>query len=331
MTVHFPHYVEAFTEHTKSFLETWEVKLEPDKDGELVRSYRARTGFGVTELILFQVNRPSGPPDYRARARTTLPREYGAVFRGCETIPNSFATLGALIPGVHAPEVWSQCIVHEKTIFAEAGTMATAMVHAAPSIIETMRLKLVREEPERFAALGARAAIEPRKEGHDISAWLDLDFQRLQGKRPDLAISRPGERQWAVTFAGSNALLSLAAIDDSPYFGAGLVGLLWMPNDEIEPDGRKISVNDLNFVDVYVGEAPTFGAWCGDRYAFAEHRQRYEFVSFAPNLLKALPDFTEHFVDWNIIRAHTTKQRIEFMLSEQNSARVTEMNENCGR
>lgn len=324
MTVHFPHYVEAFIEHTKSCLETWEVKLEPDKDEELFRSYRARTEFGVTKLILFQVNRPSGPPDYRARARTAFPREYGAVFHGCEAIPNSYATLGALIPGADGHEVWSQCIIHENTILAEAGTMAAAMVHAGPSIIETMRLKLMREEPERFAALSAGAVIEQPKEGHDISAWLDLDFQRLQGKRPDLAISRPGERQWVMNFAGSNALLSLAAIDDSLYFGAGLAGLLWMPNDEIEPDGRKVNVNDLNFVEVSVGEAPTFGAWCGHRYAYAEHRQRYEFVSFAPNLLKALPDFTEHFVDWNIVRAHTTKQRIELMLDEQGSARGTE-------
>jgi hypothetical protein len=270
------------------------------------------------------VNRPSGPPDYRARARTALPREFGPVLRGFEAIPNSIATLGALIPGADGPEVWSQCIIHEDTILAEAGTMAAAMVHAAPSIIEIMRQTLMREQPERFAALGAGAANERQKDSHDVSAWLDLDFQRLQGKRQDLAIHRPGERQWVVNFAGSNALLLLHAIEDNLYFGAGLAGLLWVPNDEIEPDGTKVRVNDLNFVEVSVGEAPTFGAWCGDRYAYAADKQRYQFVSFAPNLLKALPDFTEQFVDWNIIRAHTTKQRIELMLNEQHSARRME-------
>jgi hypothetical protein len=42
VAVNFPHYVQTFTEHTKSFLNTWQVKLEPNKDGELARSYRAR-------------------------------------------------------------------------------------------------------------------------------------------------------------------------------------------------------------------------------------------------------------------------------------------------
>jgi hypothetical protein len=318
VAVQFPDYIEAFVEHTKFFLEGWDVKLVPEKvrEQELIQSYRARTVFGTTELILFQVNRPTGPPDYRARARTALPKEYDAVFRGCETIPNSFATLGALVPGKDTLNVWSQCIVHKEAIVAEAGTMAAAIVHAAPSITEGMRAKLMQEEPERFAALCGGADTVARKEDHDVSAWSELDFERLQRKRPDFRISQSGERQWAVNFAGSDALILLAAVDEGPYFGPGLFSLMWMPNDEIEPDGKKVSVNDLNFADVYVGEAPTFGAWCGDRYAFAEHRQKYQFVSFAPNLLKALPDFTEHFVDWSIIRAGTTKQRLELLLNE---------------
>ena len=167
VTVQLPDHVEAFAEHTKSYLEGWDVKLVPDRgrEKELVRSYQARTAFGTTELILFQVNRPSGPPDYRARACTALPRELEAAFRGCEAIPNSFATLGALITTEGAPEVWSQCIIHEEAILAEAGTMAAAIVHAAPSIIESMRAKLMREEPERFAALGVRGRNRPAKRG----------------------------------------------------------------------------------------------------------------------------------------------------------------------
>jgi hypothetical protein len=128
VTVQFPDYVEAFVEHTKCCLETWDVKLVPEKEMELARFYQARTAFGTTELVLFPVNRPSGPLEYRARACTALPREYDAVFRGCEAIPNSFATLGALIPCRDGPQVWSQCIIHEEAILTEAGTMAAAMV-----------------------------------------------------------------------------------------------------------------------------------------------------------------------------------------------------------
>jgi hypothetical protein len=316
--VNFPDYVEAFVEQTKFYLQTWDVKLIPEKgrEEEDFRSYQAQTAFGTTELILFQVGRRSGPPDFRARACTTLPREHEfALFRDRAAIPNSYATLGALIPGEDALHVWSQCIIHEATIPVEAGTMAAAIVHAAPSIIETMRELAMKEAPEVFAARGVDPTIKRRHED-DISAWSDADFQRIQERRADFGITLLGERRWAVNFVASNAVLRLAAMDDRPFFGPGLLSRLSMPNEEIEPDGQKIGVNDLNFVDVQVGEAPTFGAWRSDRYAHAEHRRHYEFASFAPNILKSLPDFTEHLIEWSAMRAHTIKQRIELMLRE---------------
>jgi hypothetical protein len=178
-----------------------------------------------------------------------------------------------------------------------------------------MRELAMKEAPEVFAARGIDPTIKWRHED-DISAWSDPDFQRIREKRPDFGITELGERRWAVNFVGSNAVLRLAALDDRPFSGPGLLSRMLMPNEEIEPDGQKIGVNDLNFVDVSVGEAPTFGAWCSDRYAHAEHAQRYEFMSFAPNLLKSLPDFTEHLIEWSAMRAHTIKQRIELMLRE---------------
>jgi hypothetical protein len=319
MTVQFPDYVEAFIEDTKGCLGDWDVKLIPDKarETEVARVYQARTAFGTTELALFPVRRPDAPNDYRAFARTPLPKEWSAAFADGGTIPNGFATLGALISGPDGPSVWSQCLIYEESIFAAAATMAAAMVYAAPSIIETMRRKLIQEEPELIRTQGGRTDIVWRTVDNDISAWSDADFERLQRKRPDLAMNRVRERRWIVCFAGSNAFISLAEMDNHPYFGGGLFSLLCMPNEEIELGDWKIAVDDLNFADGYMGEAPTFGAWCADRLAHAEDRQKYEFVSFAPNLLKAVPDFLEQFIDWNIIRARSIKQVFEFIVRNQ--------------
>jgi len=178
-----------------------------------------------------------------------------------------------------------------------------------------MRELSIKEAPEAFAARGVATTIS-RRDAIDISAWSDIDFRRIQEKRPDFGITLLGERRWAVNFVGSNAILLLAARDDREYFGPGLLCRLRMPNEEVEPNGLKIAVNDLNFADVTLGEAPTFGAWCSDRYAHAEHAQRYEFISFAPNLLKSLPDFTERLIEWSVIRAGTIKQRAELALKE---------------
>jgi hypothetical protein len=316
MTVQFPEYVETFIEHTKGCLGDWDVKLIRDKarETEVARVYQARTAFATTELVLFPVLRPDGSSDYRARACTPLSREWRDVFGDGGTIPNGFASLGALIPGPDGPSVWSQCLIYEESIFPAAATMAAAMVYGAPSIIETMRRKVIQEEPELIRSLGGRTDIVWRTVDNDKSAWSDADFERLQRKRSNLGMARLNERRWSVCFAGSNAVIVLAATDDHPYFGPGLSSLMWMPNEEIELDGKKISVNDLNFADSYMGEAPTFGAWCADTLAYAEHEQKYEFVSFAPNLLKAVPDFLEQFIDWNIIRARNIRQDVEFMV-----------------
>jgi hypothetical protein len=317
MAVPYPAYVEEFIERTRSSLRAWNANLILDDEGANGpgRSYRVETPFGVTKLMLVRVGRPSGVPDYRARACTTLPKEYDAVFRGCETIPNRFAALGAYISGREAPAVWSQCVIHKGAIATEAGTMAAAMVHAALSITETLRMKAMEEAPERFAADSrfGKTSWQPTAE---VSAWSEPDFQRLERKRPEFRIDRAGERRWIVSFSGSEAFISLAAIDDDRYWGGGLSSLLRMPNGEVEAQGEKVRASDLNFVDLHGGEAPTFGAWCEDRCAYDESRY-YDFVSFAPNVLKALPDFTEHFVEWAIIRARTIKQRFQLMLATQ--------------
>src|SRR5262245_26603198 len=116
VAVHFPDYVEDFVEYTNFYLAPWDVKLirQKDRENEHVRVYQAQPAFGTTELVLFQVGRPSGPPDFRARARTTLPREYNFV-GDHPSLSNTYATLGALIPGEDTLDVWSQCIIHEET------------------------------------------------------------------------------------------------------------------------------------------------------------------------------------------------------------------------
>ena len=287
-TVRFPEYVEAFVERTNEFLGSFEAKLvlSEEREENSSRVYEMEAPSGVAQLLVHRTlrSRDSAVGEYRARTVTTLPDDLAAWFQGKENIANRYATLGLLITNKTGADVGSQCLIRPDSIETLAGTLAAAMVHAGPSIIQSIRQGVAGE---------TSAPVET------LSAWSNLDFEQIHYDYAHLGTASLGQRKWSIRLNFRN-LLTLAAVHDNPYWRGGLLSLLSVPGADLTIDGEMISIHSLNSWEYLVGEAPTFGGWCRDGNDFV-------FASFAPNFLKSLPDFTDHLINWATIRAHTAK------------------------
>jgi hypothetical protein len=302
----FPDYVERFIGLVGRGLAFFNCALEPCEDPKATaRNYtpsdrlsdedaRLFSITGVahpTFLLVHRTARSKGRPvgEYRARARTVLPAQVQEFVRGKIDTINRYATLGALVAYEDGIEVASQCLVDE--VETKAGVMAASLVHAAPSIMISLQKALTGEGGDPV---------------HAMSRWSDLDLEQIHYDYAHLGVGKLKRSEWSMAY-GQRRLI-LAAVHNNPYWGGGLLATLWLPGEIFQRDGEPVNLNDLNALCFLVDDIPTFGAWCRDG-------DNVVFVTFAPNFLKELPDFTDHLIHWAGIRAvqarHMTRLVIE--------------------
>jgi hypothetical protein len=274
----FPDYVEKFVESLKGFLAGFDVELRdctpepaPPQEGRVYELWQHKPEtLLVIHRTLASVDQEVG--EYRARVTMTLPSELGLAAAGLEGYMNGFASLGALVVNEERASVICQSPIREASYQTMAGIMATAMVHAARSILEGFQ-----------ARLGAQASDAL----HALSAWSDLDFEQVHYDHAHLPSATIVRRGWLRPFVDGSQL-TLEAVDDNPYWGGGLLITL-RPNLDLVNE-HKISINELNFATWLADGAPVFGAW-------SELEGHLWFVSFAPNFLKELPGFLDYMID----------------------------------
>ena len=287
-SVIFPDYVESFIDHLKHFLgfEKVELTLITQSAPASRRDYQVTVDSRVVNIVVHRTIDSIALPigKYRARVSTNLPDELGEWFIGKEGTANRFASLGAIVTGDGTAAVRSQCIIQEDCIVILAAMCATAIIHAAPSITRSLQKIISGEVAQDVATL---------------SSWSDLDFEQLHYDYAHLGTSSLTNREVKIQlFFG--AVLTVTATHKNPYWGGGLLSLLRAPRESIVTTEYVPSTNELNFEEFLVGGVPMFGAWCEDK-------DDYVFVSFAPNHLKSIPRFTDHFVRWACSRFYHLK------------------------
>jgi hypothetical protein len=126
--------------------------------------------------------------------------------------------------------VLSQCLIQPAVITTLAGVLAAAIVHARPSILDSIRRGL-NQEPE--------PAVER------LSEWGDLDFEQLQYDYAHLGLGTHSKRRWTMNLYTHGAL-SLDAIHNNPYWGGGLLCLSWLPESILRVEDTQVDVNAMN-------------------------------------------------------------------------------------
>jgi hypothetical protein len=292
----FPEYVEAFIARTNEFLGSFDTKLTPSDEHQVARGYSVRTPRGIAGLLVYPTFRSTSEPggEYRARAWITLPEGLADLFQSgdiSEGAWNQYASLGALIKSEQGVEIRTQCLIRPDSIDVMSGTFAAAIIHATPSILEPIVKTIAASVQTNDASKEKVAQIDT------LSAWSDLDFEQLHYDHAHLGVGKLMSREWRRSYYHRYEL-SLSAVHNHPYLGGGLLLFLRIPQADLLVDRKAVATNDLNKWESLFSDAPTFGGWCKDSDGCV-------FVSFAPNFLKGLPDFTNYLVQWATTRAHT--------------------------
>jgi hypothetical protein len=274
-----PDHVVRFITAVGEFLGHFHCSLEPSENPNLVgkeaQEYRISGVGHPTFLVVHRTEASVGQPfgEYRARARAILPAELQGFLQGKAAALNQLATLGALLEGPDRAEVACQFLLDEADCEMTAGVMAAALVHAAPSLLVSIRKAMLGEAQGPVQAM---------------SAWSDLDFEQIHYDCAHLGTGRLRTRGWSLLLT-PEARLDLNAVQDNPYWGGGLLALLRLPAETFQLGGREADLNELNLLCHAMDNVPTVGAWCRDG-------EEVVFVTFAPNLLKQLPGFTDRLV-----------------------------------
>jgi hypothetical protein len=283
----FPPYVEAFIEATDQYLKFFDAKLEKaDEDPKIeMRLYMIATGGDPVELIVHRTARSfeQAVGEYRSRAYARITGEVAGLSRGREHLLNRFATLGALATTEEGASVACQCLIQPDFKEAIAGILAAALIHARPSIMESV---LERETTPPI---------------EQLSAWSDLDFEQLQYDYAHLGIGELRTRGLAMNLL--NGILSFDALHNNPYWGGGLLCLSRLPQKLLNSD-NTIDINSMNIWDNTVSDTPLFGGWCRDGNDVV-------FTQFIPNMMKGLPDVAGLLIEWSRRRLAFAPQLVE--------------------
>src|SRR6266508_391922 len=288
-----PEHVEEFMARTESFLARFGGKLflEEELDTGLPRRmYKVEMPGWTANVVLHRLKRSLGQPvgEYRAQTITELTNDCWKEFRGEEGVINRMATLGAFIINERGVAVVSQCLIQPDNIETTAGTFGAAIVLGAASVVQGV----------------TGGAIDS---AGDVSCWTDDYFEKILHHYQGMGVDQLQPRGWSIQFKNTRALLSLTAVDDHSC-GPGLRSLLRIPKEDLAIEGHPFSVNELNIIEFFDGEAPTFGGWHQDG-------ADYVFASFAPNILGSWSHFAHHLITWGYVRAYTTKGILPIMLN----------------
>ena len=288
----FPDYVNVFTSDLEVFLDEYQVKLVLQKD--LLEGKQPALIYTVPDapwspsLIIHQTERSLSEDvkEIRVRLGVTLPEEISDYFRGKEDMVNRYASLAAVISSDNTVDVGCQAVLSEGNPSQIAYMMSVAIMYGARSITESVKRELN----------GDKHDIE------ELSAWTDLDFEKLHYDVSHLGIGVIGHRYWVMnTLYGR---LELLANHNNPFWNAGLLALSYYSKDQLGV-GDEVSANDLNQLTFLYDDVPMFGAWCddGDNFIFA---------TFLPNIMKSMPDIDEQIVKWFMQRSRS----VYWMVSE---------------
>lgn len=274
-TVEFPEYVNSFIRRTKEFLSEFDMGLqlkEEDAEAEM-RSYELSGSSFETTLLVHRTQSSFGYQvgEYRARILTAVPDKFSSFLKDKDAEINHLSTLGAMISNETGVEVVSQCLIQERDVNNLAGVAAASMAQSTQALIHTVSSLL---NPEDSGS----------DEVYELSAWGDLDFERIHYDYAHLGTGSHRGKEWSIRLNMLHTL-TLTAVQNNPSYGGGLLCLLWMPKSEFGEEGQELTIKELNDVEFLFGMAPLFGGWCDDK-------DRYVFTSFYPNYLKSLDGIT---------------------------------------
>jgi hypothetical protein len=290
----YPTYVDGFIKMTEECLEHFDMKLELKEESEKgeIRSYEL---IGSSMKTIFIVHRTERSRDhdvgeYRARTVTETPAELDELLKDNDAKLNHLATLGALISNESGVEVCAQCLLDPYDTANLAGLCAASMAQGAQSLIQSQLSILYPEHASKNAV-------------HEMSAWGDLDFGQIQYDYAHLGTANHSDKEWTINL-GNHHTLTLTAVQNNPFYGGGLLCLLWVPPLRTGDDDSPIPIKTINDMEHLFGEAPTFGGWCDDG-------DRYVFTSFFQNYLKSMNAITDSIINWAIIRSRTIDTLVE--------------------
>ncbi len=292
--VSFPKYVDGFIQMAEECLEHlgMTISLKDENVDVQLRSYELAGSQLKTTFIVHRTQRSFEHEigEYRARVLTEIPNDLDGLLKDKDAVVNHLATLGAMISNDTGVEVCSQCLIEPYDTGNLAGLVAASMAQAAQSLIHSQMAVLYPENAEKNAV-------------HEMSAWGDLDFEQIQYDYAHLGTGDHSGKEWSINL-GNRHTFTLTAVQNNPFYGGGLLSLLWVPRSEFGNDDETLSIKRLNDIEHLFGEAPTFGGWCDDG-------DNYVFTSFFPNYLKNLTSITDSIINWAIIRSHTVNSLVE--------------------
>jgi hypothetical protein len=295
----FPDYVETFIEATNRYLGKFGVNLEEVSQNlqSQARLYRISIA-GDDDPIELAIHRTSRSFEqlvgtYRARMNAVIDPELARHFRlrGKELHVNRFATLGALAISEKDASVACQCLIQPDTQETVAGILATAVVHARPSILKGLLFAFNQEQ---------------RPLTEQPSAWTDVDFAQLQREYPDLELEAEA-RTWMIS-CRPRGVLSLTPVDNDPYWGGGLLCQSFIRESTLGPGGSKVDVNEMNIMGYLADNTPMFGGWWRDDDILV-------FRQAIPNFLKGLPNVTHLLIAWARSRLAFAPELVELARS----------------
>jgi hypothetical protein len=291
--VKFPEYVDEFIQMTEACLDGFDIKLSL-KDEDIKNHIRTYETIGSSLKTTFVVHRTERSFDqnvgeYRARMWSEIPAELEPLLKDKDAHLNRYATLGALISNEDGAEIRAQCLLNSNDSSYLAGLAAASIAQAGQSLIHSIGSVLSPENTSDNAV-------------HELSAWGDLDFEQIQYDYAHFGTASHSDNEWSVNF-NMRHKLTLTAMQDNPYYGGGLLSLLWVPRSEFGEE-EAIPIQTLNNMEHSFGEAPTFGGWC-------DSDDNYVFTSFLPNYLKDLVGITDNLINWARIRSHTVGQLVQ--------------------
>ena len=299
--VTFPQYVEEFIQMIKESLSYFNMKLafKEENPETQIRSYELVGSSLKTTLFVHRTQRSFDHEvaEYRARMWTEISSDIGELLKGKDAVLNRFSTLGALVSNETSANVGAQCIIDEKHTATLADIAAASMAQAGQSLIHSVGSKL-------FPEIVGDDAV------HEMCAWGDLDFEQFQYDYAHFGTATHSNKEWSIKL-NMRHTLTLTAVQNNPFYGGGLLCLLWVPRSEFGEDDKIIPIQNLNNVENLFGEAPTFGGWCdsGDKYVF---------TSFFPNYMKQIVGLTDNLINWAIVRSQTVGQLVEVSTSIDN-------------
>ena len=285
----FPPNVEEFIGLTNEFLARLKLSmvLREQIPESQSRIYEVEAQDGLVQVIIHRTAGSFQAPvgEYRVRVVAKVPMDFANFIRGKEMVANRAATLGALV----SDAVACQCLVPGQFQETVAGVLAAAIAHAKRSIIVSAATALSNDQSSPV---------------QQLSAWTDLDFEKVHYDHAHLGMGSVGPRCWTLNLMDSG-VLAMHAVYNNPYWGGGLLCLLRLKRQSLVSDGEQVGVNELNMWGNLISYTPTFGAWCSDGNDFV-------FAQFVPNFMKQLPGLTDLMIAWARARATEAGSLVEF-------------------